>query len=58
VAILAGAFFLFRALQAMRTPATASPASGAAPSASKGAAAEAPADPYVSRFEEEVKKRN
>jgi cytochrome c-type biogenesis protein CcmH len=58
VAILAGAFFLFRAFKAMKTPATALPAPGSAPSASKGPATEAPADAYVARLEEEVKKRN
>ena len=50
VAILAGAYFLFRAFKAMRKPATASPASGPA--------IEAPADDYTARLEEEVKKRN
>jgi cytochrome c-type biogenesis protein CcmH len=53
IAILAGAFFLFRALQAWKKPATASPASGAALSESKG-----PGDDYIARLEEEVKKRN
>ena len=50
IAILLGAFFLFRAFQAMKKPATAAPASGSAP--------EAPADDYVARLEEEIKKRN
>ena len=50
VAILAGAYFLFRAFKAMRKPATASPVSGPA--------IEAPADDYIARLEEEVKKRN
>ena len=58
VAILAGAFFLFRAFKAMKTPATALPAPGSAPTASKGPATDAPADAYVARLEEEVKKRN
>ena len=53
VAILAGAFFLFRAFKAMRKPATASPASGGAQSGSTGPAA----DDYVARLEEEVRKR-
>ena len=57
VAILAGAFFLFRALRAWRKAATASPALGGAPSESLGAA-QAPADDYVARLEEEIKKRN
>jgi cytochrome c-type biogenesis protein CcmH len=56
LAILVGAFFLFRALSAWRKPATASPASGAAPN--EGPAVESPADEYVARLEEEVKKRN
>ena len=47
--ILAGAFFLFRAFKAMRKPATASPAAELKK--------EAPADDYVARLEEEVRKR-
>jgi cytochrome c-type biogenesis protein CcmH len=50
LAILAGAFVLFRAFRAMKKPATASPAATSAK--------EAPADDYVARLEEEVKKRN
>ncbi|MCC7511515.1 MAG: cytochrome c-type biogenesis protein CcmH [Anaerolineae bacterium CFX3] len=49
-AILAGAAFLFRALRMMKKPATAAPA--------EGPRADAPADDYVSRLEEEVRKRN
>jgi len=50
IAILIGAFFLFRAFQAMRKTATAAPA--------QGHATDAPADNYVARLEEELKKRN
>jgi cytochrome c-type biogenesis protein CcmH len=50
VVILIGAFFLLRAIQAMRKPATAAPA--------QGPANEASGDDYVARLEEEVKKRN
>ena len=54
VAILAGGFFVFRAMRAWRKTATASPAAVAARSES---AVEAPADDYVARLEAEVKKR-
>jgi cytochrome c-type biogenesis protein CcmH len=50
VVILAGAFFLFRALQAMKKPVAAAPA--------KGPESRAPADDYVTRLEEELKKKN
>jgi cytochrome c-type biogenesis protein CcmH len=50
VIILAGAFFLFRALQSWKKTGTAAPVSGPA--------AEAPADDYIARLEEEIKKRN
>ena len=50
VVILAGVFIVFRALQAMKKPATASPAIESTK--------EALADDYVARLEEEVKKRN
>ena len=50
VVILVGAFFLFRALQTWKTRATAAPVPGPAP--------DAPADDYVARLEEEIKKRN
>ncbi len=49
VIILLGAFFLFRAIQAMRKPATAAQA--------QGQSADAPPDNYVARLEEEIKKR-
>lgn len=58
VVILAGVFIVFRALRAWKKPAAASPASGADLNASKGPAVETPADDYVARLEEEVKKRN
>ena len=58
LAILVGIIIVFRALRAWKKPATASPASGAASSASKGPDVEAPADDYIARLEEEVKKRN
>ncbi|MBV6396723.1 MAG: hypothetical protein HFACDABA_02323 [Anaerolineales bacterium] len=50
LAILAGAFIVFRALRAWKKPATASPA--------LQSEADAPADDYVARLEEEVRKRN
>jgi len=56
LAILAGAFVVFRALRAWKKPATASPASGADMSESRNL--QAPADDYVARLEEEVRKRN
>jgi cytochrome c-type biogenesis protein CcmH len=49
--ILAGAVFLFRALQAMKKP-----AEGAAPAQSPEN--DAPADDYVARLEAEIKKKN
>lgn len=50
VVILAGVFIVFRALRAWKKPATTSPATTSA--------TEAPADDYIARLEEEVKKRN
>lgn len=50
VVILLGAYFLFRAIQGMRKPATAAPA--------QGPKSEAPGGDYVARLEEEIKKRN
>ena len=49
VAILAGAIFLFRALQALKKPVAAAPA--------QGQVNDAPADDYVARLEAEIKKR-
>lgn len=48
--ILAGAGFLVRALRMMKKPAAAAPA--------EGPRGDAPADDYVARLEEEVRKRN
>ncbi|HUH99149.1 MAG TPA: cytochrome c-type biogenesis protein [Anaerolineales bacterium] len=48
--ILAGAFILFRALRMWIKPTSAS--------AAQGSGSEAPADEYVARLEEELKKRN
>jgi len=56
--ILAGAAFLVRALGRMKKTAAAAPAQGDALSQSKGPPNEAPADDYVARLEEEVRKRN
>lgn len=50
VVILAGAFVVFRALRAWKKPAIASPAATSVK--------ETPADDYIARLEEEVKKRN
>jgi cytochrome c-type biogenesis protein CcmH len=50
VVILLGAFFVFRAIQGMRKPAAAAQA--------QGPKIEAPADDYVARLEEEIKRRN
>ncbi len=50
VIIAVGAFILFRAFQAWKRPVAAAPAEGPGMDAS--------ADDYVSRFEEEVRKRN
>lgn len=50
VIIVLGAFVLFRAFRAWKRPVAAAPA--------EGPGADAPADDYVSRFEEEVRKRN
>ena len=55
LAIVAGAFFVFRAMRAWRKTATASPALVAAPNES--VTAESHADDYVARLEAEVKKR-
>lgn len=49
VAILAGAIFLFRALQALKKPVAAAPA--------QGQVNDALADDYVARLEAEIKKR-
>jgi len=49
ITILAGAFFLFRALQAMKKPVVAAPL--------PGPKVDAPADDYVARLEAELKKR-
>jgi cytochrome c-type biogenesis protein CcmH len=50
VIIVLGAFILFRAFQAWKKPLAAAPA--------ESPKTDAPADDYVSRFEEEVRKRN
>jgi cytochrome c-type biogenesis protein CcmH len=50
VVILAGAVFLFRALQAMKKPVVAAPA--------QSQENDAPADDYVARLEAEIKKKN
>jgi cytochrome c-type biogenesis protein CcmH len=50
ITILAGAFFLFRALRAMKKTVAAAPP--------QGPEMDAPADDYVARLEDELKKRN
>jgi cytochrome c-type biogenesis protein CcmH len=55
VIILAGAFFLFRALKEWTKPVAASAGSGSAPNETSGD--EAPKDDYIARLEDELKKR-
>lgn len=57
-AILAGVVIVFRALRAWKKPVMAALAEGDAASPLSAPVTEAPADDYIARLEEEVRKRN
>jgi len=57
VAILAGAFILFRLLRAWSRPSMAAPAQKPALSGGEASAQEPPADEYLARLEEDLRRR-